>query len=146
MTLETGYEERSARIEMIPLMDVVFLLLVFFIYAMFTMVVHHGVEVTLPRAGGTPVNDSVQVVTLTKDGGYQLDGRHLSYDDLLLAVVERHRLEETPILISADRAVPFGPGIELLAKLQQAGITAVTFQVAAASDTPPAPSATSAGP
>ena len=33
------------------------------------------------------------------------------------------------MLISADRAVPLGTGIELLGQLQNAGIETVTFQV-----------------
>ena len=36
MHLETGYENRGARLEMIPLMDVVFLLLVYFGIRLFT--------------------------------------------------------------------------------------------------------------
>ena len=39
------------RVEMLPLMDVVFLLLVFFIYSMLTMAVHRGVALTLPVSG-----------------------------------------------------------------------------------------------
>ena len=129
MNLETGFEGRSARIEMVPLMDVVFLLLVFFIYAMFTMTVQRGVRVDLPQAAGRPAPDGVLTITLTRDGAYQLDGRVLARDDLLLEVVDRHRGENRPVLISADRQVPLGTGIELLAHLRQAGVEAVTFQV-----------------
>ena len=52
MRLTTGYEYKKARIELIPLLDVVFLLLVFFIYAILSMSVHQGVRVTLPVATG----------------------------------------------------------------------------------------------
>ena len=45
MRLESGYENRRARIEMLPLIDIVFLLLVFFIYAMLSMVAHRGMKV-----------------------------------------------------------------------------------------------------
>lgn len=129
MNLETGFEGRSARIEMVPLMDVVFLLLVFFIYAMFTMTVQRGVRVDLPQAAGRPAPDGVLTITLARDGAYQLDGRSLSRDDLLLEVVDRHRTANQPVLISADRQVPLGTGVELLAHLRQAGVEAVTFQV-----------------
>lgn len=127
--LETGYEGRSARIEMIPLMDVVFLLLVFFIYAMFTMVTHRGVQVDLPLADGRPMDEEVLVITLTRDGGFQLDGRDLPRDTLLIETVDLHRADHRPVLISADRRTPLGVGIELLASLQQAGVDTVTFQV-----------------
>ena len=37
--------QKKARIEMLPLIDIVFLLLVFFIYAMLSMAVHRGLPV-----------------------------------------------------------------------------------------------------
>ncbi|MCA1809797.1 MAG: ExbD/TolR family protein, partial [Kiritimatiellia bacterium] len=56
MKLSTGYETRKARVEMLPLIDVVFLLLVFFIYAMLSMVLHRGIKVALPEVGQADVN------------------------------------------------------------------------------------------
>ena len=136
MRLETGYEGRGVRIEMTPLMDVVFLLLVFFIYAMFTMTVQEGVRVDLPRANGQGSAREAVVITMTRDGTYQVDGRDLTRDDVLLIAVDRHRAEGLPVVINADRRVPFGTGVELLARLKSAGIDAVTFQVAPDGEAP----------
>jgi biopolymer transport protein ExbD len=52
MRLASGYEERKARIEMVPLIDCMFLLLVFFMYAMVSMTVHRGIRVNLPKGAG----------------------------------------------------------------------------------------------
>ena len=41
---------QKSRIEMLPLIDVVFLLLVVFIYTMLSMAVHHGLAVHLPSS------------------------------------------------------------------------------------------------
>ncbi len=49
MKLDYGVE-RKARIEMLPLIDIVFLLLVVFIYTMLSMSVHRGLEVCLPAS------------------------------------------------------------------------------------------------
>ena len=127
--LDTGYEERSARIEMIPLMDVIFLLLVFFIYSMFTMVVQRGVRVDLPEAEGESQPQELLTITITTDGKYLLDKEEMGRDDVVLAAVERHRITSLPLLINADREVPLGLGVELLAQLRQGGIEVVTFQV-----------------
>ncbi|MEE9566422.1 MAG: biopolymer transporter ExbD, partial [Desulfobacteria bacterium] len=43
-------ERKSARIELIPLVDIIFLLLVFFIYSMLSMAVYRGIPVMLPQA------------------------------------------------------------------------------------------------
>jgi biopolymer transport protein ExbD len=47
---------RRPRIEMIPLIDVVFLLLVFFIYSMLSMTIHRGLPVNLPTASTSMVD------------------------------------------------------------------------------------------
>ena len=51
---------------MLPLIDIVFLLLIFFIYAMLSMSVHHGLELKLPtstqveKSKETPLSLSIQ--------------------------------------------------------------------------------------
>jgi len=136
MRLESGYEERRARIELIPLMDVLFFLLVFLIYCMLSMTTHHGVRVDLPRAGGMTEVGKRRIVTVLANDQLQLDGKAMAADDLVVAVSEQWRLAKTPVLISADRTAHIGTGIELLAKLKRAGVEAVAFQVAAAQDKP----------
>ena len=42
--------KKKTRVEMTPLLDVVFLLLVFFIYSMLIMDVHRGTRVALPTS------------------------------------------------------------------------------------------------
>ena len=49
---------------MIPLIDVVFLLLVFFIYSMFSMTIHRGLPVNLPTASTATV-DKKTFITIT---------------------------------------------------------------------------------
>ena len=45
---------KRPRIEILPLIDIVFLLLVFFIYAMLSMAVHRGLHVMLPSSSTAP--------------------------------------------------------------------------------------------
>ena len=129
MALDSGFDDRGARLEMIPLMDVVFLLLVFFIYAMFTMSVHRGVRVDLPRAAGVAEHGDRVVITLTADNRIALNGAFVTLDDAVIGAVELWRERATPVLISADRLADIGPGIELLAKLKNGGVGTVAFQV-----------------
>jgi biopolymer transport protein ExbD len=131
MALDSGFDSRGARIEMIPLMDVVFLLLVFFIYAMFSMSVHRGVRVDLPRVAGAAESGDRIVITLTADNRIELNGTPAALDDAVVGAVELWRERATPVLISADRKADIGPGIELLSKLKNGGVEAVAFQVEA---------------
>ena len=66
MRISSGYEAKKARVEMLPLIDVVFLLLVFFIYAMVSMVVHRGIQIDLPSAG-TATLESEDYISITID-------------------------------------------------------------------------------
>ena len=62
-------EVKKARIEMLPLIDIVFLLLVVFIYAMLSMAVHKGMPVSLPvSAVAEPEKHLVLSVTVNNDG------------------------------------------------------------------------------
>jgi biopolymer transport protein ExbD len=131
MRLQTGYEERRARVEMTPLMDVVFLLLVFFIYAMFSMSTHRGVRVSLPRGPASREAGPVLTITIRADDTLQIEGREGAAAAVLSEAVERHRRDGWPVLISADRRARLGTGIELLARLKDAGVDAVAFQLEA---------------
>ena len=55
---------RKARIEMLPLIDIVFLLLVVFIYAMLSMAVHRGMPVVLPTSSTAGI-DKQEFLSIT---------------------------------------------------------------------------------
>ncbi|HOR98780.1 MAG TPA: biopolymer transporter ExbD [Kiritimatiellia bacterium] len=129
MRLNSGYEDRKARLEMISLMDVMFLILVFFVYSIFSMAVHRGLKVELPAARGVPEQGERVIVTLAADGTLSLNRRPLALEDLVRGVTLLWRETGTPVLISADRAAPLGVGIELLGRLKEGGVERVTFQV-----------------
>ncbi|HRR34752.1 MAG TPA: biopolymer transporter ExbD [Kiritimatiellia bacterium] len=137
MRLNSGYEERKARMEMISLMDVMFLILVVFVYAVFSMSVHRGLKVDLPSARGTLLKGDTLVITVSADNSLALNKEPMALDDLVLATVTRWRENPVPVLISADRAAALGTGIELLGKLKNGGVEQVAFQVSGETAAPP---------
>ena len=68
---------RRARIEIVPVIDVVFLLLVFFMMASLSMTVYRGLPVNLPRAStGTEARSESAAITVTREGEtYSIAGR-----------------------------------------------------------------------
>jgi len=124
MKLRSGYETKKTRIEMLPLIDVVFLLLVFFIYAMLSMVVRHGMKVELPRSGST-VQERNQTITLTisAENALFLDGKPIDLKEVAAAVLAQNK----PVFIQGDRTADLGFALELLDLLKQAGIKEVSF-------------------
>jgi len=129
MRLTTGYEYKKARIELIPLLDVVFLLLVFFIYAILSMSVHQGVRITLPVASGEAQQKTIVRIVLDAKNTLSLDGTPCDMNDCVKRVAERVRRAPSAVLIRGDRQAELGIGIELLSRLRTAGVPSVAFEV-----------------
>ena len=82
-------ERRKSRIEMLPLIDIVFLLLVFFIYAMLSMAVHRGMPVVLPTSSTAKIDKHLILsVTVRADGSIFLDKEPIILKDLKGALRE----------------------------------------------------------
>ena len=116
--------------ELTSLMDVMFLVLVFFIYCICEMTLHRGLKVELPSADGVKEPLESVVVTILPDDRMQLNGIELDRQELLSRV--RSLAEagmDLPVLVSGDRKSSLGAGIELLEKLNAAGMKKVSFQV-----------------
>lgn len=115
---------------MTSLMDVMFLVLVFFIYCIFDMAVHKGLKVDLPNAAGAYEKGERIVVTIKADNTMQLNGMPLSREEVISRVRELNRVKmNLPVLISGDRRSSLGVGIELLSALKAAGVEKASFQV-----------------
>ena len=118
------------RLEMTSLMDVMFLVLVFFICCIFDMAVHKGLKVDLPNAAGADEKGERIVITIKADDSIQLNGMDLSKADVIARVKELNAVKmKLPVLISGDRKSSLGTGIELLAELKAAGVEKASFQV-----------------
>ena len=116
--------------EMTSLMDVMFLVLVFFIYSIFNMAVHRGVKVELPNASGVDEKGERLVATILPDDTLQLNGEAIGRDALVEKVAAQVAAGENPaIIIAGDKAASLGVGIELLSRLKAIGIEKVSFQV-----------------
>ena len=130
MRLSSGYENRKARVEMLPLIDIVFLLLVFFIYAMLSMVVHRGIKVELPGAATARLDKQDYVsITITKDNAVWLGEVPLGLDELPARVTElAARRGEMPVYINGDVRADLGIAVEVLDLLRQVGVEQVSFE------------------
>ena len=123
-------KSRRPRLEMTSLMDVMFLVLVFFIYCIFDMAVHKGLKVDLPTAAGVDEKGERIVITVKADDTMQLNGMDLAKDEIVARVKDLNAVKmRLPVLISGDRKSSLGVGIELLSELKAAGVEKASFQV-----------------
>ena len=115
---------------MTSLMDVMFLVLVFFIYCIFDMAVHKGLKVDLPSAAGADEKGERIEITIRADDTMQFNGVDTTRADAVARVRELAALGmKLPVLVSADRKASLGAGIELLGELKAAGVEKASFQV-----------------
>lgn len=122
--------ERRARIEILPLIDVVFLLLVFFIYAMLSMTVHHGLPVDLPVSSASEIDKSRPIsVTLMSDGSVWLDKERVGVEGLSLILEERSKADKKKeVLVFADKTIPYQKLFHVLDQIRLAGLSRISLQ------------------
>lgn len=121
---------RKARIEMLPLIDIVFLLLVFFIQAMLSMAVHRGLPVNLPSSTSAEIEKKLIIaVTVKADGSLFIDHEAVSEDNFGTVMKQRAEGEESPgVLLFADRGLPYQLLFRVLDQLRQVGIQRISLQ------------------
>ncbi len=132
MKITTGIA-RPARIEILPLIDIVFLLLVFFIYAMLSMAVHRGMPVTLPASETARPDKKLELsVSLHRDGTVFLDRRPVSLSELTAAIIEaRTGSRKNGVLVFADKDVSYQRLFRVLDRIREAGIERISLQAEA---------------
>lgn len=126
-------EKRRARIEIVPLIDIVFFLLATFVLVSLSMVRHKGIPVVLPGAA-TGVQQEQQdhvVVSISDAGQLYLDKTELAPADLY---EKMRRLKENDpdlrVLINGDEDARLGLAIQVLDEIRRLGITKVAFETA----------------
>ncbi len=121
---------RRPRIEMLPLIDIVFLLLVFFIYAMLSMALHRGLPVRLPVSSQSEVTREVVLsVTVRKDGQVFIDRVAVPLESLT-GELRRQAMnsEDSGVLLFADRSVSYQQLFGVLDRIRKAGIDRISLQ------------------
>lgn len=126
-------KKKTVRVEMLPLMDVVFLLLVFFIYAMMSMAVHRGMKVELPASETAELERAESLaLTVRADGSMFLDREPVSIDDLEFKLKAKNSgvdvLNAPALQVFADEAISYRELYKVLDKIKLAGIRKISLQ------------------
>ena len=122
----------KARIEIVPMIDTVFFLLVFFMMASLSMTVHRGWPVNLPRAAsGQLRHDDNAAITLARDGQTYLNREPVARDSLgdrLRALLSLN--PNLVVMINADGAVLHERVVDAVDVARLAGVSRVAIAVA----------------
>jgi biopolymer transport protein ExbD len=136
--------EAEARIEIIPLIDIMFFLLAAFMLVSLSMVTLRSVKVDLPTAAtATPdTQKDLASVSVDKAGLIYLEGTPLGANELVLRLsTSRQSNPALRVFISGDVEARHGDIIRALDLVRSTGIQKVAFEIreAPAPSAPPAP-------
>ena len=124
------HARKKVRIEMLPLIDIVFLLLVVFIYAMLSMAVHRGLPVLLPTSSSAKIDKELLLsITVKSDGTVYVDKDQIDLDDLESFLKAKTISDkEIGILLFADRSLSYQNLFRVLDQIRTAGIHRISLQ------------------
>ncbi|PYK10933.1 MAG: biopolymer transporter ExbD [Verrucomicrobia bacterium] len=135
MILGSPVPKKRARIEIIPLIDIMFFLLASFMMVSLSQTHMKGIRVNLPAAIAPPPSQVKDYVSIkVREGNVvTFDNQVVTDDQVLPRLYELHRTNpEIKVSISADLLAMHGDVIAVLDKVRSAGITKVGYQIRAA--------------
>jgi len=148
MRLASPVPHKRARIEIIPLIDIMFFLLASFMMVSLSQTHMKGIRVNLPAAVGPPpsgVKDFVSIKVLEGNAVF-FDNQYVADDQVLPRLFQLQRANRgIKISISATPMAIYGDVIGVLDKVRSVGITKVGYQIRAASAPVPGGAAPPAG-
>lgn len=125
----SAYQPKKARIEIVPMIDTIMFLLVFFMMASMAMTTAKGMPVNLPKASAANDKPIVKVVlTLTPSGNYYIDKQQVRYIEIYDRL--KSTLKENPscvVVINCDKAQSWEKGIQLADEAKRAGARFLTI-------------------
>lgn len=122
---------KKARIEIIPLIDVIFFLLATFVLVSLSMTQLQGIDMDLPVAQSSVSDEQPEtiVVSVLSDGNFAWEKRLMTWDQLVGRMTQYRRESPDPrILINGEENANFGLAVELLDTARKIGIQKVSIK------------------
>jgi biopolymer transport protein ExbD len=125
-------ENRKARIEIIPMIDVMMFLLVFFVLLSLNVIPALGVKTALPSSSTAKdlQTQNLARITLTASAEMQLEGQAVTAESLvsrLKSMEAKEPKKKLVLLVNADQKVEFQHVIDLMDTLKGKGFEAISF-------------------
>jgi len=137
MKLRSPLRRRRTRLEIIPLIDIMFFLLASFMMVSLQMQKVRTLKASLPTATLATSRTKPDMVTLTVDhnGQVAFDSKQISFSELQGLLTNRYNLNTNlPVYITGTRDATHGSVMYVLDFVKRTGIQRVAVAVKAASD------------
>jgi biopolymer transport protein ExbD len=130
MKLRKLRARRRGRIEIIPMIDVMFFLLATFMLASLTLQNLHSLAVDLPRGQATPLQvKSPVTLTVTRDGNILLNETPATLDIIVPMLKAVLQGPDARVVVNADSAAPNGIVVQAMLKAREAGAEHFLFAI-----------------
>lgn len=153
MRMRSPIPKKHARIEIIPLIDIMFFLLASFMMVSLSQTHMKGIRVNLPSANTPPRPPNEQkdyvAIRVTEGGLVYFDNAPVLSDDVLPRLFKLHEQnKDIKVSLSAETLATHGDVITMLDNIRLSGITKIGYQIKTAQPTgapgtvpPPGPAA-----
>ena len=122
MRLRRSRRSRRGRIEIIPMIDVMFFLLATFMLASLSLQNLHSLPVNLPQGKAAPVQAKTPVtLTITKGSSILIDSTPVTLDNLAGTLKPLLKDLNGQVIVAADSAAPEGVVVQAMLKARSAG-------------------------
>ena len=125
-------QEHEARIEIVPLIDIMFFLLAAFMLVSLSMVHQRNISVNLPTASSATAeqNKNLISIALDKAGMAYVESKPMGNNELAAMLVTTQSTNANArVYISADKEARHGDVVRVLDIVRGAGIEKVAFEI-----------------
>lgn len=122
------FEAREPRIEIIPMIDIMMFLLIFFMVTMLKMVETNGITIAVPQSTtSTQLPTQSMTVSVRKDGTMFFDNHAIDAAGLTQAMASRRRNAKLDVLVAGDKDVPLQVLLNVMDIARAAGVDDVSI-------------------
>ena len=132
MTVTSPIPKKHARIEIIPLIDIMFFLLASFMMVSLSQVHMKGIKVNLPTgvSGETQSKREYISVSVDMNGNFFFDKEEVSREEMQARLAKVHQsAPDAKVFVRDDRDTVHGNIVQLLDMLRSAGFYKISFEI-----------------
>jgi biopolymer transport protein ExbD len=132
MNVSSPIPKKHARIEIIPLIDIMFFLLASFMMVSLSQVRLKGMKVNLPTGSSGEVQNKKDYVSLSvdKDGFYYFDKTKIALEEILPKLQQVYRTNpDSKIFIRGDADAVHGNVTRMLDQIRSSGFNKISFEI-----------------
>ncbi len=124
----TGISNDSTSLDITPMIDIIFLILVFFMVAA-TFELNRSLKIKLPKSvlSESSLSSDTLLIELNSDGDLFINGQQTYTDELTGLIKSEENYDKKNYILLADELTPYKSVVEIIDKLKILGINEINI-------------------